>query len=457
MDVPEPLAGPHPPHVTVLRAMLCARFESRRLPHSPAALVLLGVAALACWLGIDALRRPPQGEFFVYAVVDYAYLVLGALLIIALIHVSAGRRLAFALPCTLVALAAAPLAITWHASRSIDTWAVFLDRPNAMVSIAIAVPCGYVALLWLRGLRELPWTTRLRCWAWGLIGLVGVASSATALGITPNLWVPPPPPANAVDEALWQRASALLFSQPARIDAALRKLPVAQPLAPARVFFVGFAGYGDQRLFAKEIRLAERVVQRRFGSASRSVLLLNDRHDTAAAPLASVSALDYTLQRVAAHMNPDKDVLFLALSSHGGADATLAVVNGPLPFDDLSATELAAALARTPIKWKVIVISACHAGAFIPALKDPYTILLTAAAPDRTSFGCADDRDLSYFGEAFYRDALPYATTLRGAFEHAATAIAARERAEGMTPSLPRAYFGSALAARIDTLLLPQP
>ena len=80
-------------------------------------------------------------------------------------------------------------------------------------------------------------------------------------------------------------------------------------------------------------------------------------------------------------------------------------------------------------------------------------MLITAAAADRTSFGCADDRDLTYFGEAFYRDALPKARTLREAFALTRAAIAKREHAEGVTPSDPQAYFGG----QIEQLLSRQP
>jgi hypothetical protein len=93
----------------------------------------------------------------------------------------------------------------------------------------------------------------------------------------------------------------------------------------------------------------------------------------------------------------------------------------------------------------LIVISACHAGAFIPALKDSRTIIITAAAAQRTSFGCSNDRDLTYFGEAFYRDALPSSRSLEQAFSLAQTAIAKREASEHITPSEPQAYFGADL------------
>jgi hypothetical protein len=159
------------------------------------------------------------------------------------------------------------------------------------------------------------------------------------------------------------------------------------------------------------------------------------------------------LGELAKKMDPEHDILFLALSSHGSDEPLLSVANGILPLQQVSGENLAAALHESGIKWRIIVISACHAGAFIAPLKDPYTVLITAAAADKTSFGCADDRDLTYFGEAFYRDALPRAKNLQEAFALTRSAIATREQAEGVTPSDPQAYFGQ----QIEQLLSRQP
>ena len=173
------------------------------------------------------------------------------------------------------------------------------------------------------------------------------------------------------------------------------------------MYFVGFAGFGPQKVFAEEIALAARRVDERYGIADRRVLLVNDRRDFDRYPLASRTALARTLAGIGARMNRDRDVLFLALSSHGKKDPYLVVENGALPLDKLTADALAEILRESQIRWKVLVISACYAGAFIEPLRDPYTVIITAAAPDRTSFGCNDQRALTYFGQAFYRDALP--------------------------------------------------
>jgi hypothetical protein len=145
-------------------------------------------------------------------------------------------------------------------------------------------------------------------------------------------------------------------------------------------------------------------------------------------------------------------VLFLSISSHGSDEPAIAVANSQLALDDMRPEDLADALREAGIQWRVIVISACYAGGFIDSLRDARTIVITAAAPDRTSFGCSSDSDLTYFGEAFYRDALPGARSLREAFDHAKSAIAARENAEGVTPSNPQAYFGAEIEARLEAL-----
>jgi hypothetical protein len=121
-----------------------------------------------------------------------------------------------------------------------------------------------------------------------------------------------------------------------------------------------------------------------------------------------------------------------------------------LQLEQLTDDDLTAALRDSGIRRRIIVISACYAGAFIQPLEDPDTIVIAAAAPDRTSFGCSDDRDMTYFGEAFYRDALPRARTLQDAFAAAKAAIAERERQEHETPSQPQAYFGTQISALLE-------
>jgi hypothetical protein len=105
-------------------------------------------------------------------------------------------------------------------------------------------------------------------------------------------------------------------------------------------------------------------------------------------------------------------------------------------------------LAATPIKWKVIVVSACYSGSFIPALRDDNTLVITASSADRNSFGCDARNSMTDFGRAYFVEALKQTKSFTAAFELARTRIAAREKAEGLTPSQPQMALGKAFAAK---------
>jgi hypothetical protein len=239
-------------------------------------------------------------------------------------------------------------------------------------------------------------------------------------------------------------------AQRARIDDAISQFPPPVDDQP-RVFFLGFAGYGEERVFAEEIKLAAANVGARFGSRQHSLLLVNDRRDHDTFPIATQATLAYALASLSRVMALDRDVLFLALSSHGSRNGMIEVSDEDLEPTGLSPKFLRAILDASGIRQRVIVVSACFSGAFIRPLANNDTILITAARRDRTSFGCSDQRHLTYFGEAFFRDALPHAPDLRAAFDETRRTISAREKEERVTPSQPQSHFGprleSAMAA----------
>jgi hypothetical protein len=309
-----------------------------------------------------------------------------------------------------------------------------------------------------RGLRAFTGESQRRAAFTGAAFLLAFLWLTDALDAIPDVWAAPEV-AEAEDGGdSHADAETVLFEQPMRIDRALAAIRPDASSSP-KTFFLGFAGVGEQKVFAQEIGLASRVLSERYGMENRTLSLINDQRDLQRAPLASVAGLRYALRGLASRMNVDNDVLFLVISSHGAKDPAIAVSNSDLPLNDMTDEDLAAALSDSGIKWRVIVISACYAGGFIEALKDPRTIVITAAAADRTSFGCSNDRDLTYFGEAFFRDALPEARSLRDAFDRAKSAIALRERRERVDASKPQAYFGAEMEAKLSAMKdhAPQP
>jgi Peptidase C13 family len=222
--------------------------------------------------------------------------------------------------------------------------------------------------------------------------------------------------------------------------------------AGTNVFFLGFAGYGEQRVFHREEELARTVFGERFGSGSHSVELVNDIHDHTAHPLASVPNLREALRLIAQRMNRADDVLVLMLTSHGSPDDGIAVTNGRLLDDALTPRALRSALDEARIRWRIVIVSACYAGIFIPVLKSDTTLVMTAADARHSSFGCADDRDLTYFGEALLHDAMPGACSLPAAFAQAQRIIRRREREEREPHSNPQLSIGSAMRRKLSEL-----
>jgi len=98
------------------------------------------------------------------------------------------------------------------------------------------------------------------------------------------------------------------------------------------------------------------------------------------------------------------------------------------------------------------VVSACFSGGFIDALRDEGTLVITAARHDRSSFGCDDKADLTYFGRAFFKEALPSSRSFQDAFAKADALVAEWERKElpKEPRSLPQMIATPAINAQLD-------
>jgi len=129
-------------------------------------------------------------------------------------------------------------------------------------------------------------------------------------------------------------------------------------------------------------------------------------------------------------MDRDEDILFLFLTSHGSRDHAFSLKQNWMTLRDLPADELGRLVRESGIKYKVIVVSACYSGGFIEPLKDGATMVITAARHDRASFGCADEADFTWFGRAYFKEALPAAHSFQEAFAKADALVAEWERKE---------------------------
>jgi hypothetical protein len=429
--------GPAPGFVSTLISRLTWQRvapEATRVASSDAMIATCACVALGIWLGYDRHVAGPGASWYMRGgTVSLAWYALGVLALAWVVHRASLGEVPLR---SLLAPIVASLPLLLVLGLALRLWAPERIRATRYVLFACVV---LVCLKRCLALAGVPARGALRA---GLLFLLLFAAATNAIWIYPHFWFPE----RHEDERHHESADFehVLFGLPDRIDAAAARMSPGRKPGP-NLFFVGFAGVGGQKVFAEELKLAEHVVTERYDAIGRSLLLINDDRDHDRWPIATVDGLRRALVRVGQRMNREQDVLFLMLTSHGSAEPALSVSNGYWPLSDLDGHAVRAALDESGIRWRVIVISACHAGAFIEPLADHGTIVLTAAAKERTSFGCSDSADLTYFGQALIRDALPGATSLEDAFEQAKRLIADREQREKLKASEPQAYYGSAI------------
>ncbi len=241
----------------------------------------------------------------------------------------------------------------------------------------------------------------------------------------------------------------LMFEQRDRVDRAIEALAAPRP-GVVDLYVLVFASDGSENLFRNEALYAQRLFEQRLGSKGRVLLLVNHRDTLSDWPLASASNLQYSLQRLGELLDPNEDLLFSYFSSHGSKDHHLHVGLDHLPLDAVSAQDLASWFRQSAIGARVTVVSACFSGGFLPPMRDPQALLISAAGADRSSFGCGAESEMSWFGRAFLAQALNQSVDFVEAFELARAQVEVWEREEGIEASDPQIEIGSEILPRLQ-------
>lgn len=207
------------------------------------------------------------------------------------------------------------------------------------------------------------------------------------------------------------------------------------------IYFISFAGDSKQDVFMKEALYAQNLFDQKFQTKHRSVALVNNRKTTAEHLVASNVNLERTLKIMGRKMDQD-DVLYLYFTSHGSREHQLHIDFPPHTVKDFGAREIRRMLDEANIKWRVIVVSACYAGGFIEPLKTDYSVIATAADANNTSFGCADDREFTYYGEAIFKRQMSRGVGIIKALDNARGIVRNMEAQQSLKPSNPQLWIG---------------
>jgi Peptidase C13 family len=220
------------------------------------------------------------------------------------------------------------------------------------------------------------------------------------------------------------------------------ELPQGEP-GKVDVFALSLAGDGKQWVFGREARRALMRFDQRYASLSRSLLLSNQPAPDLRTPIASRLTLKAAIDAIAARMDKDEDVLMLFLTSHGWKDGSISISNGVNELPPITASLVNQWLASAGIRRTVVVISACYAGSWAGPLANPDRIIMMAARSDRTSFGCSDDREYTFFGDALLEHGLGQGLPLIAAFDRARSVIGGWEKDNELEPSEPQIVIGA--------------
>ena len=240
----------------------------------------------------------------------------------------------------------------------------------------------------------------------------------------------------------------VIYAQRRLLDREAARL---KPRVPGKVnlYAIVFAGDGSQNVFRNEAEYFDKLFSTRLGADRHVLALENNPASLTTRPLATWSNLENALDAVAAKMDLKQDILLVYFTTHGSEDHTLLVDMDPLPLDQIGASDLPGILAEHPFTYKVVIVNACYSGGFIPPLGNTNTMVITAARADRSSFGCGEQSDLTWFGHAFLVNALNKTDDFRQAFKLAGTQVAAWEKRDNYEPSDPQISAGNGIAAQL--------
>ena len=310
---------------------------------------------------------------------------------------------------------------------------------NRIAAAALVVASGLAIAGSATGQATVPYAAPQHVGGWpGLVSGDNQAEAAASLALGPELER--------------DRSPKWLLQDQRKLDKSLAALGPQRPgVVDAYVVVVGL---DSDPIFGREAREAGKVLGRRYNAVGHTIVLAGtDGSGPSALPNGSPRNLTVALARVAELMDKKQDVLVLYTAGHG-AKVGLAYHDGDDGFGIIPPARLARVFDELGIKNRLLILSACFSGIFVPTLSSDTTALFTAASAERTSFGCQSDKDWTFYGDAMINHALREPVPLARAGEDARALVAQWEALGanmGIVPSQPQIAIGS----KVDNWLKP--
>ncbi len=224
-----------------------------------------------------------------------------------------------------------------------------------------------------------------------------------------------------------------------------------QPQRPGvqDVYLLSVSFWGDP-VFEREATQAEEIMRGHLGAAGRSIILSAGGQGPRTYPAASPDNFSAAIGQIGATMDPNEDLFVLFITTHGQPDGVAAIREHNRMFAGLRPVHLGMMLGQANIRNRVVIVSSCFSGAFIAPLATDSTIVMTAAAPDRSSFGCQPQNNWTFFGDAYFNRSVRGGDDMIEAFDDAKRLIAQWEREQNLSPpSNPQIFIGPRAATML--------
>jgi hypothetical protein len=225
---------------------------------------------------------------------------------------------------------------------------------------------------------------------------------------------------------------------------------LGRPVTPG--VYLGLALDGLSPAFDGDIRRARDGLF--LQAASGPVMLLSNlKAEPDTEPHADVRTLPTVAQAAGRWLSKhalhfkSRALAVVTIGAHGGEDMLMVRLADEPPQSVLRAEYLQQFLNDLGDGPALVIISACHSGSFVPALRAPNRIIIAAAAADRVSFGCGKNSASTVFMRALLDKTLNRSLSLNELFGRARNRISGLETRLQMEHSLPQIDVGSDMEA----------
>ena len=405
-----------------LRLALFMRVERSNFRVSAAQLILTVLVSAAIDVDADWVRAPQDARFSLLGVHGELF-ALGLLVLSSAVIAVLRRERDIYLALPIVVLASFPAIQFAHLLPS-------LPGATLQISEFTRDVFEYVVLAWMFvvAMRAVyvciePHRKRRRAFA-ALGGALLVAPLWFAPLAGPlEPWWREFDAVQSASDAMNPASEPVLAAQEFMLDRALDQLEDERP-GVTDLYFVGFAPDARHPGFVADVDAAQRTMDDRWRTKGRSVVLVNSPLTIAERPFATITHLREVLLEIGDTIDADDDVVMVYLTGSSRPDHALNAVNPPLELVSLSPQGLKELLDAAGIRWRIVVVSTCNAGAWVDALKDDETAVIASSAANVRGSDCNGGISASAFGEAFFTEAMRRNDDLAVAFDAARKGLA---------------------------------